>query len=56
MKHIVKAEEPEELVNWKALANEDWQPTYDDLRGTEKRAVKNSLMAEQGYICCYCER
>ena len=56
MKHIVKAEEPEELVNWKALANEDWQPTYADLQNPEKQIVKKSLMAEQGYICCYCER
>ncbi len=56
MKHIVKGEEPEELVTWKALANEDWQPTYADLQNPEKEAVKKSLMAEQGYICCYCER
>lgn len=56
MKHIVKDDEPAELQAWKAQANEDWRPTYDDLRGDEKTAVKNSLMVEQGYICCYCER
>jgi uncharacterized protein (TIGR02646 family) len=56
MKYIVKGDEPEELQDWKAQANEDWQPTYADLRGNEKTAVKNCLMAEQGYICCYCER
>ncbi len=56
MKHILKGEEPEELVDWKALPNEDWQPTYADLQSPEKQAVKKSLMAEQGYICCYCER
>ena len=56
MKHIVKQNEPDEFTRWKALANEDWQPTYDLLSGDTKKAVKNSLMIEQGYICCYCER
>jgi uncharacterized protein (TIGR02646 family) len=56
MKYIVKGDEPEELQDWKAQENEDWQPTYADLRADEKTAVKNCLMAEQVYICCYCER
>ncbi len=56
MKHTIKGEEPELLTAWKALANDDWQPTYDELSGKEKRAVKQTLMREQGGICCYCER
>lgn len=56
MKYIVKTAEPVKLSAWKALANTDWQPTYDDLSGDEKAAVKNALMEEQGFICCYCER
>ena len=56
MKYIEKGDEPEDFRAWKALANESWRPTYADLRGTEKKAVKKSLMTEQGYICCYCER
>lgn len=56
MKRIFKQPEPAALSDWKARANADWQPTYDDLRGREKDAVKQSLMAEQGHICCYCER
>lgn len=56
MKHIVKQGEPEEFTQWKAQTNEDWQPTYDDLAGAPKKAVRNALMAEQGYICCFCER
>jgi uncharacterized protein (TIGR02646 family) len=55
MKHIDKREEPQSFSDWKALANEDWQPTYDNLSGVEKRDVKAALMAEQGQICCYCE-
>lgn len=56
MKHIVKGDEPKELKDWKALASAAWQPTYTGLQNPEKQAVKKSLMAEQGYICCYCER
>ncbi|ANB01736.1 retron system putative HNH endonuclease [Ectothiorhodospira sp. BSL-9] len=56
MKHVKKRQEPEAFTQWKALANEDWQPTYDDLIGEPKAAVKGALMQEQGYLCCYCER
>ncbi len=56
MKYIEKGKEPEAFTEWKALANDDWQPTYDDLSGDTKEAVKDALMGEQGRICCYCER
>lgn len=56
MKYVEKGYEPEAYAKWKALANEDWQPTYDDLSGDLKASVKRSLMQEQGYLCCYCER
>jgi uncharacterized protein (TIGR02646 family) len=57
MKCIEKSQEPIEFTDWKALANDNWQPTYDDdLSGNTKRCVKDALMEEQGYICCYCER
>jgi uncharacterized protein (TIGR02646 family) len=55
MKHITKLPEPQQLIDWRASATEDWEPSYNDLRGPEKQAVKQSLMQEQGYICCYCE-
>jgi len=56
MKHIVKDQDTPGFDEWNARANDDWQPTYEDLSGTIKEEVKNSLMKEQGYICCYCER
>lgn len=56
MKYIVKGREPDVFADWKALESPDWIPTYDDLRGAEKKAVKTALMQEQGYLCCYCER
>ncbi len=55
MKHIVKGAEPRELADWKALANDDWQPSYESMHGNIKTAVKQALMREQGHICCYCE-
>jgi len=56
MKYIVKQEEPAAFGEWKALRNDDWTPTYNQLSGDIKGIVKMALMAEQGYICCYCER
>ena len=55
MKCIDKqAQEPESFTNWKSLSNEDWQPSYDELSGAEKRDVVRALLEEQGFICCYC--
>lgn len=55
MKYIQKQSEPQEFTNWKSQANQNWQPTWDTLRGQVKQKLKEALMAEQGYICCYCE-
>jgi uncharacterized protein (TIGR02646 family) len=56
MKYIVKQAEPQAFTDWKALANDDWQPIFKDLPGNTRKAVKDALMTEQGWICCYCER
>ncbi len=56
MKYIAKGEEPNSFTEWKALANDEWIPTYSQLSGDVKRDVKNALIIEQGGICCYCER
>jgi uncharacterized protein (TIGR02646 family) len=56
MKFIEKGREPREFTAWKALANDNWQPSYDLLSGNEKRVLKNALITEQGFVCCYCER
>jgi len=56
MKFIVKQTEPNEFTAWKSLSNDNWQPSYADLRGDVKAAVKAALIEEQGTICCYCER
>lgn len=56
MKHILKQAQPQELAEWRESGNEDWQPTYNDIDSHVKRKVKDSLMEEQGWLCCYCER
>tara|TARA_R110002049_G_scaffold139883_3_gene300637 strand:- start:796 stop:1404 length:609 start_codon:yes stop_codon:yes gene_type:complete len=56
MRYITKRNEPQELTEWKNLANDDWQPTYGGLPGDVKQAVYSALLNEQGHICCYCER
>ena len=56
MKQIVKSNEPQEVIDWKALANVNWQPNFDELSGLEKRAMRQELLEEQGYICCYCNK
>ena len=56
MKHIVKDQNTPDFDEFKASANGDWQPTYEGLRDSTKKEVKDSLMKEQGHICCYCER
>lgn len=50
------AQEPAEVTAWKALANDDWQPSYGNLMGQERRALRQALLAEQGHVCCYCNR
>jgi uncharacterized protein (TIGR02646 family) len=56
MKRIVKTAAPTSFTQWKALANEDWVPTYADLQNPEKRDLHEALLAEQGWLCCYCGR
>ncbi len=56
MKFIEKGKEPEDFTMWKEQENDDWHPSYAYLRGDPKKAVKDALMREQGYLCCYCER
>ena len=56
MKYIVKLDEPDDLAKWKADANDNWQPSYNNMPSDIKNSVKSSLSKEQGGICCYCER
>jgi uncharacterized protein (TIGR02646 family) len=50
MKKIIKGTEP--LCLTKYRQTKDSTPTYDDYR--PKTPLQQSLLDEQGYICCYC--
>ncbi|MGK7879186.1 MAG: retron system putative HNH endonuclease [Crocosphaera sp.] len=56
MKYIKKQAEPSSLREWKEQGNENWRPTYGALRKKLKDSIKQALMKEQGYLCCYCEQ
>ncbi len=56
MRFIRKNSEPKEFSEWKSKSNEEWQATYSDLSGSVKNSVYQSLLSEQGHLCCYCER
>ena len=60
MRYIKKQETPPVFTDWKAQANEDWQPYWNskttNFRNPQKEIVHQSLLKEQGYICCYCQR
>jgi uncharacterized protein (TIGR02646 family) len=56
MRYIHKSAEPDTFNKWKQA---NTTATFDDLgNGSNhhlKQAVKASLLAEQKYLCCYCE-
>lgn len=59
MKHFNKLAEPVQFTSWKAAHP---GATYDgdlcsgnSVAKRTKKALKDSLLAEQKYICCYCE-
>ena len=54
MRYIKKGQEPQNFTDWKSQENDDWKPTYSDLRGQIKSDVHDALLKEQGYTCCYC--
>ena len=60
MKRIYKNDEPQEILQWKSkFKNKNGRvPRYSDLNEVEnlphKILLKNSLLSEQGHICCYC--
>ncbi|WP_434683511.1 retron system putative HNH endonuclease [Pseudanabaena minima] len=54
MRYIKKGQEPQSFTDWKSQENDNWKPTYSDLRGQIKSDVHDALLKEQGYTCCYC--
>lgn len=56
MRFIHKRSEPETLLEFKAMSNSNWEPSYDSLPKARKDIIKKALIDEQKGLCCYCER
>lgn len=57
MRPISKGAEPADFTQWEKGESSDWSPGWNDLDGTSiKSTVKEALLREQGYVCCYCEQ
>lgn len=56
MKYINKSQPPQDFIEWKNKINEHWQPNWNNFQKPEKTLVHESLLKEQGFICCYCGR
>ncbi len=55
MKRIVKGAEPEVFSEWKANDRMAHQPNWNRVRSSVKQKLHETLMQEQGFLCCYCE-
>ena len=55
MKRIVKGAEPAEFSSWKKKDRMAHQPNWNRPSAEIKEVVHESLMREQGFLCCYCE-
>ena len=55
MKRIMKEAEPAEFSSWKEQDRMAHRPNWNRVPATVRETVHESLMREQGFICCYCE-
>lgn len=56
MNHVMKGMPEPVFEAWKVSADPNWAPSYSDLQNPEKRKLHESLLMEQGWVCCYCGR
>jgi uncharacterized protein (TIGR02646 family) len=55
MKYISKQTEPQRFSEWKKEQQETPNYRYGNLQNPEKKELHQSLLQEQGHICCYCQ-
>ena len=55
MKRIVKEAEPAEFSGWKEQDRMPQRPRWNRVPAAIRETVHESLMREQGFLCCYCE-
>ncbi len=56
MKHVAKGSPPATFTAWLARTANDDGRAWNHLQNPEKDALFHALLAEQGWICCYCGR
>ena len=52
MRHIIKTSPPKEFLDYIKTPG----VSFEGLSGEPKRALRQRLLEDQGYICCYCGR
>lgn len=56
MKYIRKGSEPEILAGWKRANKRKKSLKFDDLDPSVRSNLKDQLLKEQSFLCCYCEQ
>lgn len=59
MRPISKGPEPADFSHWKRRKRPSKKSPWDTFSGEEpqlKSKLKETLLVEQGYVCCYCEQ
>lgn len=54
MKYIQKSEPPEEFIRYCKNKNASYKDLFNNHNEDVKKNLKESLLEDQGYICCYC--
>jgi len=54
MRSITKSLEPNSLTQYRSSGNANFEPTFSDISTGTKQEIRESLVGEQGGICCYC--
>ena len=55
MKRIGKGAEPRQFSIWKKQDRMSHLPRWNRVSAAIRKSIHESLMREQGFICCYCE-
>lgn len=55
MKRVAKKAEPVKFSDWKKGDRMAHRPRWSRVPAKIKKSIHESLMREQGFICCYCE-
>lgn len=54
MKYVKKGKEPASLTRWKRSTGDYRNKSWEELGSGIATDIRNSLIEEQGHICCYC--